>query len=142
MGLRPLKSFFPTADELLQQNLPTLGRILLTHLKSYQGLNTVYQYGGLNRRYFRAMLENRNMGLGPLPKEAEYGARQPDVTKRMMEAWNWLERQGLLIHNDEQPADWFIISSDGEALLRQSVPRGENKVSAFESVTKLGKEWH
>lgn len=120
MAFRPLKSFFPTADELLQQDLPTLGRILLTHLKSYEGLNTVYQLGGLNRGYFRAMLENQNVGLGPLPKEPEYSARQPDVTKRMMEAWNWLERQGLLIHNDEQAAGWFIISSDGEKLIKRN----------------------
>ncbi len=149
MGLRPLKSFFPTADELLRQDLPTLGGILLTHLKSYEGLHTVYQYGGLNRAYFRAMLENRNVGLGPLPKEPEYGIRQPEVTNRMMEAWNWLERQGLLIHNDQQSADWFIISSDGEESLKQnaalrfeqSVRGGESKVSAFESVYKLGKEW-
>jgi len=68
MSFRPLKSFFPTADELLRQDLPTLGSILLTHLKSYEGLNTVYQHAGLNRVYFRAMLENRNVGLGPLPK--------------------------------------------------------------------------
>jgi len=131
MALRPLKSFFPTADELLQQDLPTLGGILLTHLKSYEGLNTVYQYAGLNRGYFRAMLENRNVGLGSLPKEPEYGAHQPEVTKRMMEAWNWLERQGLLIHNDQQPAaDWFTISSDGEALLKQN--------ARFEQWEKLG----
>lgn len=117
MPLRPLKSFFPTADELLRQDLPTLGAILLTHLKSYEGLNTVYQYAGLNRSYFRAMLENRNVGLGPLPKEPEYGVHQPEVTKRMMEAWNWLERQGALIRNDEQVADWFVISSDAEKLL-------------------------
>jgi hypothetical protein len=119
MSFRPLKSFFPTADELLRQDLPTLGNVLLTHLKSYEGLNTVYQHAGLNRRYFRAMLENQNVGLGPLPKEPEYGLRQPDVTKRMMEAWNWLERQGLLIHNDEQVGDWFTISSDGEKHLPQ-----------------------
>jgi hypothetical protein len=120
MAFRPLKTFFPTADELLQQDLPTLGRILLTHLKSYQGLNTVYQHAGLNRGYFRAMLENRNVGLGPLPKEPAYGARQPEVTERMMEAWNWLERQGFLIRNDQQVADWFIISSDGEELLKRN----------------------
>jgi len=35
-----------------------------------------------------------------------------------MEAWNWLERQGLLIHNDQQVADWFIISSEGEKLFK------------------------
>ena len=119
MAYRPLKSFFPTADELLQQDLPTLGKALLTHLNSYRGRNTVYQHAGLNRGYFRAMLENRSIGLGPLPKEPEYQARQPEVTKRMMEAWNWLERQGLLIHNDEQAADWFTISSDGEKYLNQ-----------------------
>src|SRR5580765_8848918 len=77
MPFRPLKSFFSSADELLRQDLPTLGGVLLTHLKSYEGLNTVYQHAGLNRGYFRAMLENRNVGLGPLPKEPEYGARQP-----------------------------------------------------------------
>jgi pyrimidine deaminase RibD-like protein len=118
MTFRPLKSFFPTADELLQQDLPLLGGILLTHLKSYDGLNTVYQHAGLNRRYFRSMLENRNVGLGPLPKEPEYGFHQPEVTERMMEAWNWLERQRLLIRNDQQTADWFTISSDGENLLK------------------------
>jgi hypothetical protein len=105
MPFRSLKSFCPTADELLRQDLATLGAILLTHLKSYEGLNTVYQYAGLNRGYFRAMLENRNVGLGPLPKEPEYGVRQPEVTKRMMQAWNWLERQGVLIRNDEQVGD-------------------------------------
>lgn len=122
MAFRPLKSFFPTADELLQQNLPTLGRVLVTHLKSYEGLHTVYQHAGLNRGYFRAMLENRNVGLGPLPNEPEYGTRQPEVTKRMMEAWDWLERQGLLIHNDQQVADWFIISNEGEKYLAPAHP--------------------
>lgn len=119
MEFRPLKSFFFGADELLQKDLPTLGRVLLKHLQSYKGLNTVYQHAGLHRGYFRAMLENRNVGLGPMPKEPEYGTRQPEVTKRMMEAWNWLERQGLLIHNDEQVAEWFNISSDGEDYLAQ-----------------------
>ena len=88
MPFRPLKSFFATADELLAQELPALGNALLQHLKSYEGLNTVYQHGGLNRGYFRAMLNNEPMGLGQLPKEPEYGSRQPEVTERMMEAWN------------------------------------------------------
>lgn len=99
MAFRPLKSFIPTADEVLSLDLPTLGGILLMHLKSYEGLNTVYQRAGLNRGYFLAMLENRNVGLGPLPKEPEYGAPQPEVTKAMMEAWNWLERQANMSRN-------------------------------------------
>ncbi len=120
MALRTLKSFFPTADELLQEDLPTLGGILLTHLKSYEGLNTVYQHAGLCRKYFLGMLENQNQGLGPLPKEPEYGARQPEVTQAMMEAWNWLEREGMLIRNPQQPTgEWFTISRSGEKLLQQ-----------------------
>ncbi len=122
MPFRSLKSFFSSADDLLRQDLPTLGAILLRHLKSYEGLNTVYQHAGLNRGYFRAMLENRNVGLGSLRKEPEYGIRQPEVTKRMMEAWNWLEGQGLLVRNDEQVADWFIISSEAEKLLESGEP--------------------
>jgi pyrimidine deaminase RibD-like protein len=118
MPFRPLKSFFSTVEEVLAQDLPALGAVLLTHLQSYEGLNTVYQHAGVNRGYFRAVLENRNVGLGPLPKEPEYGIRQPEVTKRMMEAWNWLERQGVLIRNDEQTGDWFIVSTDGERLLK------------------------
>jgi hypothetical protein len=138
MAFRPLKSFFPTADELLEQDLPTLGGVLLTHLKSYEGLNTVYQHAGLHRGYFRAMLENRNVGLGPLPKEPEYGTRQPEVTKRMMEAWNWLERQGLLIHNDRQVADWFTISSAGEEYLdheKLPAPPSPNPARVSKSAT-------
>jgi hypothetical protein len=42
------------------------------------------------------------------------GAAQPEVTSRMMEAWNWLERQGLVIRNHQQPAGWFFISGEGE----------------------------
>jgi hypothetical protein len=52
MPFRSLKSFFPTADEPLWQDLPMLGATLLTHLKSYEGLNAVYQHAGLNRGYF------------------------------------------------------------------------------------------
>ena len=114
MAVRALKSFLPTADDLLGLALPKLGEILLVHLNSYEG--RVKQNGRLNQGYFLAMLENRNVGLGPLPKEPEYGARQSEVTRRVMEAWNWLERQGLLIP-DPTCQGWHVISTEGERLL-------------------------
>jgi hypothetical protein len=118
--LRPLKSFLQTADDVVNSDLPTLGQILLVHLKSYEGLNTVVQHGGINRRYLQAMLENHQVGLGPMPKETEYGTRQPEVTQAMMEAFNWLEREGHLIRNPEQPTgDWFTFSRSGQKLLQQ-----------------------
>ena len=55
-----------------------------------------------------------------MPKETEYGARQPEVTQAMMEAFNWLVRKGHLIRNPQQPSgDWFTISRSGERLLQQ-----------------------
>jgi hypothetical protein len=131
MAYRPLSSFAPTAEELLGLDLPRLGRILILHLKGYEGLNSVMQNGRLNRDYFVSMLENRNMGLGQLPrKEPEYGAKTPEVVRALLEAWNWLEREGLLIRDPQQPADWFTISRGGEELLKH--------VDRFERWEKLG----
>ena len=114
MAVRPLRSFFPTAEELLAADLPELGETLLMHLNSYQ--DRVKQHGRLYQGYLLAMLENRNVGLGPLPPAPEYGAGQPAVTRRVMEAWNWLERQGLLIA-DPTCHGWHSISTEGERLL-------------------------
>ena len=116
MGIRPLKSFFPTADELLAADLPQVGEALLVHLNSYE--DRVKQHSLLNRDYLFAMLENRNAGLGPLPPAPEYGDRQLEVTRAVMEAWNWLEREGLLIHAPKG-GTWFSISRKGEDLLRR-----------------------
>jgi hypothetical protein len=126
MAVRPLKSFFPTAEDLLAADLARLGEVLLVHLNSYE--DRVKQHGELNREYLRAMLENRNVGLGPLPNEPEYGARQAEVTQRVMEAWHWLERNGFLI-----PATipgWHSISTEGGRLL--------SKLTRFERWEKLG----
>jgi hypothetical protein len=67
------------------------------------------------------MIERRNIGLGPLPgNEPEYGARQGEVSQALREAWNWLEKEGCLMHTPGQPAaDWFSISREGEKLLQR-----------------------
>jgi hypothetical protein len=116
MALRPLKSFFPTADDLLTADRPRRGEVLLVHLNSYD--DRVKQGGVINRSYLNAMLENRNVGLGPLPNEPEYGARQPEVTRAVMDAWDWLEEERMLMHA-HQPGDWFSISGRGQELLKR-----------------------
>ncbi len=75
------------------------------------------------------MLESRSIGLGT-PPPAEYAAQQKDVTKHLMEGWNWLEREGLLLRNDQQTTDWYLISSAGEKLLSRN--------AKFESYEKFG----
>lgn len=127
MAFRPLKSFIATADGLLSLDLPTLGGILLAHLKSYEGMagNPVYQNGLLNQSNFLGMQNPTGYG-----QEPEYGDRQPEVNQALMEAWNWLEREGMLIGDPQQPAGWFLISRRGEDLLKQS--------ARFEQWEKLG----
>jgi hypothetical protein len=104
--------------------MPTLGRILLAVLKSYEGQSpAVYQpVGGINREYFFAVMEHRNVMIGPLPGNGpEYGARQPEVSQALREAWNWLEKEGYLIHTAGQPvADFFSITRGGEAQIKRS----------------------
>jgi len=120
MPVRDLSSFLPTAEDVLACDLPKLGEILLVHLNSWKGQGKVWQpVGGLNRLYFVQVMDGTERGSGPPRRNApEYGARQPEVTQRMQEAWNWLDKQGVLMHNPSQPgSDWYLITSEGEALL-------------------------
>jgi hypothetical protein len=127
MAFRPLNSFFPTAGELLAAGQQRLGEALLVHLNSYEG--QVKQHGKLYRGYLLGMLENQNQGLGQRPPGYDYGAKQADVTRRVMEAWHWLERQGFLVpHASTQ--GWHVISTEGEELL--------SKLNRFERWETLG----
>lgn len=134
MAIRPLKSFLPTADDVVNSDLPMLGRILLVVLKSYEGQSpAVYQpVGGINREYFLAVMEHRNVMIGPLPgNEPEYGARQPEVSRVVREAWNWLEKEGHLMHTPGQPvADWFSITRSGEEQIK--------RFTLYEQLERLG----
>ncbi len=131
MAFRSLKSFFPTADELLAADLPHLGQILLVHLNSYEG--QVKQNGRLYQGYLLAMLENRSVGLGPRLPGYDFGAKQPEVTRRVMEAWNWLERQGILIP-DPSCKGWHLLSTEGERLLAKHAEFERGKRLGFDPV--------
>lgn len=129
----PLKSMLPTANDVLQAELEDLGAVLLKHLKSCEGKSPVFQHAGLNREYFIAIMQRRNVGLGPLPsKDPEYGSKQPEVTQAFVEAWDSLVREGLLIRNHQQPTEWYLISRRGQTLLQNPHrhDRGEVKTTA------------
>lgn len=123
MAMRPLKSFLPTPDDVVNCDLPKLGRILLVVLKSYEGQKpAVYQpIGGINREYFFAVIEHRNVMIGPLPGNGpEYDARQAEVSQALREAWNWLEKEGYLMRTPGQPvADWFSLTRSGEEQIKR-----------------------
>jgi hypothetical protein len=117
MAIRSLKSFFPTADELLALDMPHLGPVLLTHLKSYEGVsgNTVFQHGKLHLG--NLLKEYETQGYGPSRRQPEYGDRQPEVNRAVKEAWGWLGREGFLT---PEAHDWWSISREGEKLLKRT----------------------
>ncbi|HKW56464.1 MAG TPA: hypothetical protein VJN42_03825 [Candidatus Acidoferrum sp.] len=121
MAVRRISSFdgASTADELLSLSTPKLAEIVLQHLKSYEGTHTVMQNGMVHRRYFIAMIEGRNMGLGTSNTKAEYGAKQAAVSEALEEAWNWLVNEGMLMRAPGQPDEWYKITRGGEACLRR-----------------------
>jgi hypothetical protein len=118
---RSLSSLVPNAADLLALDVEQLGGVLLTHLKSYEGTsgNTVYQNGQICQSNFLNSL-SPTTGMAGHGQKPEYGDKQPEVNGALMEAWNWLEREGLLIRDPRQPAPWFSISRRGEELLKQN----------------------
>ncbi|MGA3026192.1 MAG: hypothetical protein ABSF98_15605 [Bryobacteraceae bacterium] len=123
MVFRSLSSLVPKAADLLALDVGKLAvEVLLVHLISYkdQPGNSVYQHGKFCQSNFIAMQDAT--GYGPLRKEPEYGDKQPAVNQALNEAWNWLERQGILIRDPTQPAPWFSLSRAGEELLKQNGP--------------------
>jgi hypothetical protein len=123
---QPFSSLFPTADELLASELWQLGLALLTHLKSHEGFSSgVFQNGLIS---FSNFLAYQNQVAHS--RKAEYGDEQPEVDRALSEAWNWLQREGLVIQDPNQLAPWFYISRKGEDFLKQK--------GRFEQWEKLG----
>jgi len=110
MQFRPLSLLVPTAAELLSLEVEELAGVLLIHLKSYEAIpsNSVYQNGLLSPSNFVGTFNPT--GYGPTRKEPEYGDKQPEVSRALMEAWAWLEKDGFLIRDVAQPATWFWMS--------------------------------
>jgi hypothetical protein len=94
--MRSLSSLVPDAAALLALDVEALGVVLLTHLKSYEGVmnNTVYQNGSICQPHFIDTLTPQRHDQKP-----EYGDKQQEVNRALLEAWNWLEREGILIRD-------------------------------------------
>jgi uncharacterized protein (TIGR02391 family) len=116
MSFRPLSSLVPSAAELLALEIEELAGVMLIHLKSYEGVsgNSVYQNGLISPNNFLTTLNSR--AYGPNRNEPEYGGKQREVNRALMEAWAWLEKEGFLIRDVEQPATWFWMSRRGQRM--------------------------
>jgi uncharacterized protein (TIGR02391 family) len=123
---RSLSSFVPTAAELLALEVEELAGVLLAHLNSYEGVagNSVYQNGLLSQTNFLGAQTPTGHG-----QNSEYGGKQEEVNRALMEAWAWLDSAGFLIRDPRQPAPWFFISRRGRRML---------SLEDFESYRKAG----
>jgi hypothetical protein len=55
-------------------------------------------------------------GYGPNRAEPDYGDKQPQVNRALMEAWAWLENEGFLIRDLAQPATFYWMSRRGQRI--------------------------
>lgn len=112
MAYRSLSSLVPSAADLLSLEVEELAGILLVHLNSRKDLpgDTVFQRGEVSHTNFFNSLS------GGFPRAVpEYGDRQDEVNRALLEAWAWLQSEALLVMKSS--AGWYIISRRAERLL-------------------------
>jgi uncharacterized protein (TIGR02391 family) len=106
--LTTISSLVPNVDDLLTLEVEDLAGVLLTHLNTHPGhqLSERISYS----QFFENLLTGPPFGC------MEYGTRQREANGALMEAWSWLEREGLLIKDGETPNDFYFISRRGKRL--------------------------
>src|ERR1700722_19916454 len=105
-----LSSLVPNTDDLLALEVEEVAGVLLAHLRSF-GTNSG------NGVVSRDAIGQYNF-FNTLFQSAEYpNNRRTEVGKVLMEAWNWLEREGLLVRDAAQSqSPWFFLSRRAQGL--------------------------
>jgi hypothetical protein len=104
MAVIPLSSLVPDQNDFLTLPIEEVARVLLFHLNSYpDGGNAVAQFGKINQHGFF------DDSLTPSP--------YPDRIRRvLLEAWNWLESEGLLARETDTVGTSFFITRRGRGI--------------------------
>jgi uncharacterized protein (TIGR02391 family) len=122
-----VSSIIPNAGDLLALEVEELAGVLIVHLNSFdRGTDaSIFRDGLINQRTFLEPPHLQTRGQAP-----EYGTQQPVVNLALLEAWAWLEGQGLLIKEPFQRAGcFFFISRRGKTLKSQSEFDGYRRAS-------------
>jgi len=98
---KSIVSIIPDPDALLALEPEELAGVVLEHLHSYTP-----NEGGLNRY---------NFGLQHTVKEYPTGY-QDRIREALMEAWVWLEREGLIAPKPGSDGNWVFITRKGQRL--------------------------
>src|SRR5436309_2327947 len=99
---RTIHQILPDPELLLGLEPEELAGVILEHLNSL-GPN---ERGQLNRRNFG--LPHTVQGYAP--------PYQDRIRRALMEAWSWLEREGLIAADPVQSGDWIFITRRGERM--------------------------
>jgi uncharacterized protein (TIGR02391 family) len=98
-----ISSLVPNVEDLLAFDVEEVAGILLVHLISF-GNNSgdgIVSRDKIGQVPFFTALDNRPI----------YPKRNEEVLTALMEAWNWLEREGLLVRDALQyRSPWFFLS--------------------------------
>jgi uncharacterized protein (TIGR02391 family) len=111
MGLpvTAISKLVPDVEDLLALEVEDLAGVLLAHLNHHPGhlWSERYSY----TKFFEDLLVEPPLGT------REYGARNEDANLALMEAWAWLEREGLLVKDAHTAADdAYFISRRGRRM--------------------------
>jgi uncharacterized protein (TIGR02391 family) len=120
-----IPSLIPNADDLLALEVEELAGVLLTHLNGYDGnvRTGVVQVGRVNQYNF----------FNHLHQHPDYPGRQPEVSQALLEAWAWLESEGILIRDADPTGHSFFISRRGRRL------RSQQDLSVYRKASLLPK---
>jgi uncharacterized protein (TIGR02391 family) len=104
MNEKGLHELLPDPEDLLALEPEELAGVVLQYLNSLSPM----ERGQLNRYNFS------------LPNTVEgYPAKYRDrLSRALMEAWIWLEREGLLAPEPGSPGDWVFITRRGKLLAK------------------------
>jgi len=116
MHLSPLKSVFPTAEELLNADEQALAMGVLEYIEKNKDVSPMWQIGQLSKHNFRALVSNdKSVPIGLSQTQPEYGDRQPEVADAVMGAFDWLVFNGYLAKAGEHEQYKFTRKATNRA---------------------------
>jgi hypothetical protein len=124
-----LKSLVPGADDLLSLDVEDLAGVLLTHLNSSDSGNPAVQHNGIIQYSF----------FNNLRAYPEFPGRQDEVNRALMEAWNWLEGEGLLVRDAGHRYNESFFLSRRAQRLRTREGLGAYRTATHTPLTKISK---
>lgn len=101
-----LRDIFPTPADLLRLEPEEFGGVLMEYLPTMMPRGMFVWQNIFEKFYF--------------PHGGGWTTHQTDVTMAIAEALEWLKREGLIIHDPSQSADWLRFTRRGQKLKTRS----------------------